>query len=75
MRGHIPWCVTGKSKRLRPGDRALQSGQYRNTKTGAEVTVVAGEPFPPSPVKGAAYVLVDLTRHKRKATRKPRRKS
>jgi len=53
-------------KFLKPGMKAPQSGQYRNTKTGYEVTVSKGERLPPSPVKGAKYVLVDPTKHKKK---------
>ena len=51
---------------LRPGSTAPDSGQYRNTKTGSEVTSVKGEPLPPSPVKGAAYRLVDRTKHSKR---------
>jgi len=47
----------------RPGEIAPTSGQYRNTSTGYEVTVTAGEPFPPTPQAGQVYVLVDRTRH------------
>jgi len=48
---------------FRPGEIAQVSGQYRNTSTGYEVTVTAGEPFPPTPESGQVYVLVDPTRH------------
>jgi len=48
---------------LRPGNTAPDSGQYRNSKTGGEVTSVKGEPLPPSPQKGATYKLVDPTKH------------
>jgi len=53
------------SKGLPPGTKAPVSGQYENTKTRTEVTSVRGEPLPPSPVKGARYVLRDRTRHKK----------
>jgi len=53
------------SKGLRPGTPTPDSGQYRNTKTGTEVTSVRGEPLPPSPVKGGRYNLVDPTKHKK----------
>jgi hypothetical protein len=53
-------------KPLKPGMKAPTSGQYRNTKTGYEVTVTKGERLPPSPVKGATYKLVDPTKHKSK---------
>ena len=51
---------------LKPGMKAPKSGQYKNTKTGYEVTVTKGERLPPSPVKGATYKLVDPTKHKSK---------
>jgi hypothetical protein len=53
------------SKGLPPGAKAPVSGQYRNTKTRTEVTSVRGEPLPPSPVKGARYVVADRTKHKK----------
>lgn len=53
------------SKGLPPGSKAPVSGQYRNTKTGTEVTSVRGEPLPPSPVKDARYQIVDRTKHKK----------
>ena len=49
---------------FKPGDEAPRSGQYRNTTTGHEVTVVRGEPLPPTPKSGQRYTLVDPTRHK-----------
>ncbi len=48
----------------KPGERVSVSGQYRNTTTGFEVTLVAGEVFPPTPRPGQVYVLVDPTKHK-----------
>ena len=41
----------------KPGQKAPRSGQYgvvgpRGGKTNKKVTVVKGEPFPPSPKKG-----------------------
>lgn len=48
----------------RPGDIVPVSGQYQNTTTGFEVTLVRGEKFPPTPAQGQMYVLVDKTRHK-----------
>lgn len=47
----------------KPGEKVPVSGQYRNTSTGYEVTLVAGEVFPPTPQPGQVYVLVDRTRH------------
>lgn len=53
----------------RSGQIATVSGQYavidpRGRKTGREVTVVKGEPFPPTSGSGYTFVLVDPTRHK-----------
>jgi hypothetical protein len=53
-----------KTKGLRPGEKAPTSGQYRNTRTGTEVTSVKGEPLPPGP-KGSKFNLVDTTKHKK----------
>lgn len=52
------------SKPLSPGQQAPTSGQYQNTTTKTEVTVVKGEPLPPTPGKGQQYRLVDKTKHK-----------
>ena len=54
---------------LKPGQRAPESGQYeilgpRGGETGAERTVVKGEPLPPTPKKGETYILVDPTKTK-----------
>ena len=51
-------------KTLKPGEKAPDSGQYRNIRTGNEVTVVRGEPLPPTPKPGQYYVLADRTKHK-----------
>ena len=53
----------------KPGEKADSSGQYerigpRGGKTGIEVTVVKGEPLPPTPKPGETYRLVDKTKHK-----------
>ena len=61
----------GKEPKKKPGERAKQSGQYeivgpRGGKTGREVTVVKGEPFPPTPEPGMGYIIVDKTKHKKK---------
>jgi hypothetical protein len=45
-------------KTLTPGTRAPRSGQYRNTKTRAEVTVTRGERLPPTPHSGQAYRMI-----------------
>lgn len=53
-------------KRYSPGESVPQSGQYKNTSTGTEVTSVKGERLPPTPEPGQKYVLVDKTKHKNK---------
>lgn len=55
----------------KPGEKAETSGQYerigpRGGKTGKEVTVVEGEPLPPTTRPGETYRLVDKTKHKSK---------
>lgn len=55
--------------RYRPGQIAPASGQYAiinayGRDTGYEVTVVRGEPFPPTSAPGYTFVLVDRTRHR-----------
>ncbi|MFT5366060.1 MAG: hypothetical protein ACI8V2_001002 [Candidatus Latescibacterota bacterium] len=51
------------AQRLKPGHKAPVSGQYeivgpRGGKTGREVTVIKGEPLPPSKKSGQAYVVL-----------------
>jgi hypothetical protein len=51
------------------GEKAKISGQYeivgpRGGKTGREVTVVKGEPLPPTPKPGQTFIIVDKTKHK-----------
>lgn len=53
-------------KSYKPGQRAVQSGQYeiigpRGGHTREERTVVLGEPFPPTPKPNQTYVMVDPT--------------
>lgn len=53
----------------KPGQIADTSGQYerigpRGGRTGHEVTVVKGEPLPPTPRPGETYVISDKTKHK-----------
>lgn len=53
----------------RPGQIALTSGQYavvnsQGLSLGYEVTVVKGEPFPPTQFPGLGFTLVDPTRHR-----------
>ena len=52
-------------KKLPPGHKAPASGQYKNTKTGNEVTGIKGRPLPPTPKPNQGYVLVDPTKHKK----------
>ena len=51
-------------KTYSPGEKAPKSGQYKNTGSGFEVTVVKDEPLPPTPKPKQKYVLVDKTKHK-----------
>jgi len=56
--------MAGKNQ-FKPGQKAPTSGQYKNSRTGTEVTVVKGEPLPPTPKPGQSYSLADKTKHKR----------
>lgn len=47
------------------GAKAPASGQYRNNTTRTEVTVVKGEPLPPTRSAGQTYTLADKTKHKK----------
>ena len=53
---------------MKPGQHAPKSGQYQQVGPrggkGKEVTVVKGEPLPPTPAKGSTYTLVDPTKNK-----------
>ncbi|MDD5091411.1 MAG: YjzC family protein [Candidatus Wallbacteria bacterium] len=54
---------------LKPGMTAPKSGQYeaigpKGGKTNHEVTVVKGEPLPPTTKPGMKYVLTDATKNK-----------
>lgn len=55
-------------KTLKPGQRAIASGQYRTVGPrggkGKEVTSVKGKVLPPTPAPGASYKLVDRTKNK-----------
>ena len=57
-----------KSKGLKPGTKAKQSGQYQQIGShggkGKEVTVTKGEPLPPTPSSNMTYKLVDPTKNK-----------
>lgn len=53
----------------KPGQKCRRSGQFavldRNGEpTGEERTIVKGETFPPTPLPGQMYRLVDATQHK-----------
>ena len=57
-----------RKKTYRPGEKADRSGQYievgpRGGK-GKEVTVVKGEPLPPTPKPNMGYVIVDPSKNK-----------
>ena len=57
-----------RSKELRPGQIAPQSGQYQQVGPrggrGKEVTVVKGDPMPPTPKGGMTYKLKDSVKGK-----------
>jgi transcriptional regulator with XRE-family HTH domain len=59
-----------KLKGLRPGQIAPQSGQYKQIGPrggrGKEVTMVRGEPLPPTPNKGMTYILTEPVEGKAK---------
>jgi transcriptional regulator with XRE-family HTH domain len=59
-----------KMKGLRPGQIAPHSGQYQQIGSrggrGKEVTVVRGEPLPPTPNKGVTYILIGPVKGKTK---------
>lgn len=55
--------------KLKPGNKAPASGQYgvigpKGGKTNHEVTVVKGEPMPPTKKPGQIYVMNDPTNNK-----------
>ncbi len=52
-------------KGLKPGTSTPDSGQYRNNRTGGEVTSTQGKPLPPTQRRGDTYTLVDPTKHKK----------
>jgi len=61
----MPERKIAMSKTLKPGTPAPVSGQYKNPKTGNEITGVKNKPLPPTPSPGQGYVLVDRTKHQR----------
>ncbi len=56
------------AKAMKPGTKAPASGQYEQIGPrggrGKEVTVVKGEPLPPTPTPGGGYKIVDRTKNK-----------
>ena len=60
--------MTAKTNHLKPGDIARASGQYQAVgprgRKGHEVTVVKGEPLPPTQKAGETYRLVDRSKNK-----------
>ncbi|MHC1781458.1 MAG: hypothetical protein AB9891_01625 [Anaerolineaceae bacterium] len=57
-----------KNSIQKSGQKASISGQYeivgpKGGGTGKEVTVVKGEPLPPTPKSGQGFVIVDKTKH------------
>jgi hypothetical protein len=51
----------GGSMPFKPGQQAPASGQYEEI--GPRVTVVRGEPLPPTSKSGSTYKIVDRTRN------------
>ena len=60
--------TTKKTDHIKPGEIAPASGQYQEIgprgRKGREVTVVRGEPLPPTTVPGSTYTIVDRTKNK-----------
>jgi len=60
--------MNAKTASLKPGNIARASGQYQEIGPrggkGHEVTVVKGEPLPPTRKSGATYKLVDRSKNK-----------
>jgi len=58
-----------KKSGFKLGETAPFSGQYEKVGPrggkGTEITSVKSERFPPSPIRGTTYKLVDRTRHKK----------
>lgn len=57
-----------KNTFLKSGQKVIISGQYevvgpRGGRTGHEVTLVKGEPAPPTMKSGQKMILVDKTKH------------
>ena len=60
--------MNAKTAMLKPGEIARTSGQYQaigpKGGKGHEVTVVKGEPLPPTQRPGTTYKLVDRSKNK-----------
>lgn len=60
--------MSSKTTELKPGEKAPASGQYQEIgprgRKGHEVTVVKGEPLPPTTDAGSTYKIVDRTKNK-----------
>jgi hypothetical protein len=61
--GIIELWAKWRGRKLRPGQRCPVSGQYRNSVTGKQCTMVKGKTMPPDP-PGSYWRLTDPTRHK-----------
>ena len=44
-----------KGKTVRPGEKVVDSGIYKSSKTHTKATMVKGEPAPPTPSKGEKW--------------------
>ena len=60
--------MSSSTEALKPGQKAPASGQYLEIgprgRKGHEVTVVKGEPLPPTTIGGSTYRLVDRSKNK-----------
>jgi hypothetical protein len=54
-----------KTPPVRPGQKVLDSGIYKDTRSGRRATMVKGEPAPPTPQKGGRWRQVVDTNPKR----------
>ena len=65
---NLEFVMSGKTTQLKPGEKAPASGQYQEIgpsgSKGHEVTVVKGEPMPPTTAAGSTYEIVDRTKNK-----------
>lgn len=52
------------NRRIKPGQTAPASAQYRPARGGNEITLPKGHTAPPTPRRGDAWVIVDRTRNK-----------